>query len=497
MSFDTKNHQIPTQNNSWYIKVGHMHYFFCKCGQTNSFGNILSTIYHPDNYCHSCGNTHYLDSMMFLFNKKVVRWSIFNWDIEKIKTKKEWLVRTYASIPVFDYTLQKIRFIKIIFFTRSMSFQGERDQEKVYPLVLKKYVYNHLSKATEIQELMYEDAKQGLYEFILETPQDKINWIENTKLDKLPVNKRTQLLSFFLEYGHLKEYDFFYWDNFDVFKEISKKHPSIKEMLLYISNQRKEKSIKKAHLQSYMDSMKIHSRYNYVADYIFSHHIEDRNFLLALIRMDTKVKHVLFEETVTSTIEYFLVFLKNYYSEKEITKLFTALHADEFKYHQHIVRDTIRMFRSVPDDFRQEHFGKVPASFQNIHDEFIRMNALRDISLSGKVEFNYHENDLMAQGEKDQLDYRLPETTHILLRWSQQLHNCMHGYSKSIHQGKTVIYGVFKDDILTYAVEIRGNKIVQALGKYNQRLEEEDKAEIDAWFKKVYVATWMAITKKI
>lgn len=50
---------------------------------------------------------------------------------------------------------------------------------------------------------------------------------------------------------------------------------------------------------------------------------------------------------------------------------------------------------------------------------------------------------------------------------------------------------------MTYAVEIRGNKIVQALGKYNQRLEEEDKAEIDAWFKKVYVATWMAITKKI
>ena len=116
---------------------------------------------------------------------------------------------------------------------------------------------------------------------------------------------------------------------------------------------------------------------------------------------------------------------------------------------------------------------------------------MRDAALKGKVEFEYLEHDLKAQTKKDLFEYRLPKTIHILQQWSQQLHNCMYGYSRSIHQGHTIIYGVFKDDILSYAIEIQGNKIVQALGRHNRRMEAEARAEIDAWFKEVYIDTWM------
>ena len=224
-----------------------------------------------------------------------------------------------------------------------------------------------------------------------------------------------------------------------------------------------------------------------MADYLFSRHIEDRNFLLDLIKMDTKVKHVLFYEVSMITVEYFLVFLREHYTQKAVTKLFTALEKDAFS----IVRDTLWMFRGESMHFIREHFRKVSVSFRSIHDEFIRINTMRDASLSGKVVFDYEENDLKAQGKKDLFEYRLPETINVLQCWSQQLHNCMYGYSRSIHQGHSIIYGVFKDDVLTYAVEIRGNKIVQALGKHNRRMEEDERVQIDMWFKEVYIDTWI------
>ena len=490
-----KRPHLYKRENSWYLKTGHIHHFICKCGQVDQFGNIVSTIHHPAHCCRSCGNSYYLDSVMFLTDKKVVRWLAFNWSIETIKTDEAWIVRAYASIPLFDHDLQKIRFRKTIIATTTLFFTGKHQYHEDHPMIMKKYIYNHMDKATLIKELMAEELEKTLYAFILELPTDEIAWIEDEKINNLSLAERLKLFSFFLVHDHLKEYDFFYWDNFDIFRDISKQYPLVKEMLFFISSHRKEKSIKRAYFESYAKSMKIHSRYNHMADHLFSRHIEDRNFLLELLKIDTKVKHVLFDEVSMITVEYFLEFLREHYTQKAVTKLFTALEADAFRYHQQIVRDTIWMFRGESMHFIREHFRKVPPTFRRIHDEFIRINAMRDASLSGKVEFEYQENDLNAQGKKDLFEYHLPETTHILQRWSQQLHNCMYGYSRSIHQGRSIIYGVFKDDILIYAIEIRGSKIVQALGRYNRRIEAEDRAEIAVWFKEVYVDTWMRSSK--
>lgn len=261
-------------------------------------------------------------------------------------------------------------------------------------------------------------------------------------------------------------------------------------MLFYISNYRKEKSIKKAYFESYERSMKIHSRYNHTADYLFARHIEDRNFLLKLIQIDPEVKHLSFNETELITLEYFFKFLMEHYTQKAVTKLFTTVNKNTFRYNN-IIRDTIWMCRGESMNFIREYFRKVPLNFQRLHDEFIRINALRDASLGGKIVFEYHDNDLKAQTKKDLFEYHLPETIYALHQWSQQLSNCMHGYSRDIHRGQSLIYGVFKDDILTYAIEIRRNRIVQALGKHNKHIEAEDREEIDRWFKEVYVDAWI------
>jgi hypothetical protein len=157
------------------------------------------------------------------------------------------------------------------------------------------------------------------------------------------------------------------------------------------------------------------------------------------------------------------------------------------------VRDTIWLFRGENANHVRENFRKVPLNFRNLHNEFIRIQNLFQTHYSEKVTFAYHDNDLKAEVKEGIFSYQLPKTTHALNAWGRKLHNCMASYSSEIHNGRSVIFAVFKKDELHYAVEIRGSKIVQALGKYNRVIEDQDREEIDTWLKEVYVPAWMGL----
>ena len=464
----------------------------CKCGQTDRFSNVASDEYHPSHRCSRCHNDYYLDSLMFLTDEKVVRWSAFYWNIETVKTDESWIVRAYEFIPLFDYELQKIRFRKVYIGSILLSFRGEKSFHEDYPMLMKKYVYNYTDKSIQIKELVFKDLKKELYDFVLSSPISAIAWIEENPLMKLSIQKRLELISFFMKHTHLKEYDFFYWDNFAIFFERSKEYPSVQMMLDFVFNHRKEKSIRKAYFQAYANSMKIHGRYNHMADYIFARHITDRNFLIELIRMDINVKHMLFNETSMLAVENLIEFLKEHYTQRTVTNLFLKIERDT-----HIMRDITWMHRGAGETYVREHFRKVPLTLENLHHEFIRVHSLCNTEFSGKVKFDYHPNDLNAQSKKESFEYRLPTTTHILSQWAQYLDNCMLSYAREIHKRNRIIFGVFKEDVLSYAVEIREHKIVQSLGYDNKPINPEDSKEIDLWFKDVYLNSWITSSKSI
>jgi hypothetical protein len=429
---------------------------------------------------------------MFLHNKKVTRWSAFHWDIEIIKTEESWQVSAYSAIPVFDYALQKIRLKKIVLATTTLHFRGESTYNEDHPMIMEKYVYNHLESAITIKELIDKELEERLCRFILEDPLETNMWIKEESLSKYTSKEKLKLFSFFLKHPHLQEYDFFHWGYFAMFADISKEYNTVEKLLSYVFNHRKEKSIKKAYFESYTKSMEINGSYNPRTDYLFTRHINDRNFLLELIRMDTKTKHILFNEGQMVVIEGLLTFLKEHYTERAISKLFTSMGQ-----YTSAVRDTIWLFRGDNANHVRENFRKVPLNFRNLHNEFIRIQNLLNIHYSQKETFEYHENDLKAEVQRGIFEYQLPKTTHTLNTWGRTLHNCMASYSREIHEGKSLIFAVFKEDELHYAVEIRGSKIVQALGKYNRVLEEEDREEIDSWLKEVYMPVWMGLSSKI
>ena len=485
MTFGMHHRRLGAQKNSWYLRTGEVHHFLCRCGCVEQTYSLVSKIHHPNHTCSVCGNTRYLDSTMFLGDPKVIRWSAFFWDINETKSNMAWSVSAYAHIPVFDYAIQKIRLKKFIFAVATLTFKGEHDYEELAPNLLRKYVYNGNVNARTLKEMMQEALNERLSSYVLTDPIEAIVWMKAQEVPESGSMSRINLYRFFLRNPHLKEYDFYYWKNFETFREISKQNPTVKEMLAFIMNFRQERSLKKACYTAYERAMIQLSYYNPVADFNFTRLIDDRNFLLRLILIDTKVKMKLFDETRWGEVKTLVDFLSEHYTQKQITEFFCDMKPSNY------FKDTVQMFRGEMADFIKEHFNKVPLRIERLHSEFIRVGRMWKYVHGEKKRFDYHKNDLAAQGVIDGLTFQLPETTEVLHEWATLLHNCMFGYSDMVHKGKTVIYGVFKGKKLLYAVEIRHNKIVQALGKFNRQIKEEDRKRIDMWFMKSYMASWL------
>jgi hypothetical protein len=57
----------------------------------------------------------------------------------------------------------------------------------------------------------------------------------------------------------------------------------------------------------------------------------------------------------------------------------------------------------------------------------------------------------------------------------------MFGYSRNIHQKISIIYGVFKEKELLYAVELNNFMIVQAKAISNTKVPDKDMELINSW----------------
>jgi hypothetical protein len=355
-------------------------------------------------------------------------------------------------------------------------------------VVAKRLVYNHNKKMAAITDLIKKDIAGKLYDCVLAAPIKKIEWINKKDIVRITQEKEIGLFVFFLKYDHLKEIDYFYWENFKFFEKASRSYPTVVAMLDYIFDQRIQKSIRRAYLKSYLLSMQS-GGYNPKADYVFARVIEDRNHLLKLIAIETKTKNKVFRELRVRDTLKFLNFLKRHYHEKTLTRLWANRNLNDRDIDT--IRDTIQMFSRLPENILEENFRKVQVSFRALHDELIRINSLYMVHLKDRVDFDYQQGDLMAQVQVDNFSFRLPSDALILNQWSQQLHNCMFGYSEDIYKKRSIIYGVFLDGRLTYAIEIRGNKIVQALGARNKRIDTVSMDKIKRWFKETYIVEWI------
>jgi len=213
----------------------------------------------------------------------------------------------------------------------------------------------------------------------------------------------------------------------------------------------------------------------------FQESIENIDLLIKLYKIDPEIKkHIFTNETFSVAIE-FILFLKQHYLEKQIVRLFVES-IMEYKHIQQNWRDTLRMLQT-PNAFNslKNHFSKVKLTTKKLHDEVVRVFHIVSYELDAKENFEYNKTYLSACTIYQGLEFKLPSTVQELSLWGKILHNCMFGYSKRIHQQKSIIYGVFRATELLYAVELNGFRIVQAKAILNNIVLTDDMNIINNW----------------
>ena len=485
--YQTIKSLISKLENSWYLKTSSVHHFICQCGQTDQYTDIVN-LHHTCHHCSQCNNAHYIDSIMFLNNENIKAWSTLYWSYETHVNKSSWVVNAIVTIPVFNYALQKISMQKYTIATASINNSGTSYFMFDHSEITEKLVYNGFNTPLKLTQIIEKKIWGVLYNFVMSNPSYSIKWLSKDKLTNISIMEKIKILKFFLEYYHLRELDFFFWDSFELVSDKIIEHNTVPEILSYVFDYRNEKSVRKTYLNAYQKAIVGH--YNPKADYIFARMIHDPNHLVKLIKMKPEIKNSLFDDLEVIDVYGFFDFLKENYTDRSIIKLWTSVSLTLLS--KNIIRDTIKMYSHITS---REHFIKQKANFESLHNEFIRLNNFEKstidslIQLKGKINFDYSANELHAQVQKNHMSFILPMTVTELFEWANKLNNCMYGYTNSIHQGWSIIYGVFIDHDLKYAVEIESGRIVQALGDSNKSISNNDMRIIERWFKQVYLVS--------
>ena len=454
--------------------------YFCQCGATFEENS-------KDAVCPSCQNEYFIDTDVWENAKETCIWKEFHWERKLQESEEEFSITLFYEIPQYndegDITFRK----KTLLFS-SLRKSGTGSQHfKSKAKIVNLYSFFVDDTLQPFRKLLVDDAKEHFLDFIFSHKTNtNIAWIQQDDLQRYNITNTFHCLDYFLRNTHLKELEFYLW-HMRALQEYTKRHPTQRFMLEFILNHKKESSLKKALFLNYQYSLDTHNAYYPYSDYIFSRTIEDVNFLVQLLSLDPQLKQYLFTDENFNDAMVFMMFLQEHYTQKQITRLFVENMKKEGALESW--RDTLRLLR-IPDiyEYLRTHFQKRKLTAKNLHDEIIRIYHTEiKISKIKQVSLKYKPFQYDAEVVVDGLLFVLPKDTKELFTWGETLHNCIAGYANDIKLSKTIIYGVFYEEKLLYAIEINDASIVQANGKYNVAIDSNDMEIIQKWFQEHYL----------
>jgi len=482
---------MPTcKNNSWVLSVENKantkyhHHYFCSCSKEFKLATEINEPDAPNILCPICGNCCFQDAVAFENMKSTKIWKYFKWVTASNEHKDYWSIILRYETPIYNDKTYEVKLNS----KDLLRIELKKDGSIPFKISYKSKIISQYSmllddKVQPFKKLLVDEAKKSLYNYVIMNKIKTIAWIDERDIETFSSDEKLKYLTFFLKNSHLKEHRFFFWKMNEI-HNYTTKYTSQVEMLNFIVDNRQEKSIKRALYQGYENSINDIGYYYPYSDYVFSRSIENIDLLVKLYGIYPVIKqHIFTDETFDMALE-FILFLKRYYTEKQIVKLFVEDMQDEKEYKNRLAtwRDTLYMLQTR-DTFNllEENFLKVKLATKKLHDEIVRVFHIVSYELDLKENFEYDEIYLSANSTYKELEFRLPSTVKELSLWAKILHNCMFGYSRSIYEQRSIIYGVFKIEELLYAVELNDFKIVQAKGVSNKRVPDEDMRIINGW----------------
>jgi hypothetical protein len=446
--FDKQKHLFFEKIKTNYVIVA----YICSCGYIDFV--IKYSKQYVEYVCSRCENTKFYDANIawkhgnFLYQYKDLDFT-FEYDIENYTNGIS--SRYITKIPkTIDFLNSKVIFGKKSVCNLKLTIDGELKQ----------------SYALRLDEKKLSKLKKNL-----------ILYINKNKCLDIPYPKDKDLtlkmVSFFLKNKHLKDFDFYHWNDIDI---LEGQDIDINDALKIISNNHKAKSVRKTIYQNYIRQLKNSNSFDSKFIEAFTKTIRDINILVKLLSLE--LIYSKYSSVDSKYLEEMIVFLKKHYTEKQLLQFFSSKEFDSNKY---LFRDTVHEFY-FNKDLLHNKFKKVPCKVASLHDEFVRCSKEQRYEYMMYQKLNYTEEENQACIQLNNNKVRLPKTGQELYEWADALHNCMAGYFDDIKDKESIIYGFFQDNVLSFAVEIYHNTIIQASEKYNAKLSIENKNTLDKWF---------------
>ena len=486
--------------NSWYVKANGQHHFFCQCGSHETVEvrveeeveslsepfkfkreevdfRKIPNAYYPDNTCAACSNERYLDANALVFEDRTRYWSEIELEYKMCVASKGWKVSSSLTVPKFDekhkvFTREEVELSSYIVARNGESDYNEKERHFFRKSMLVKGEYCRLDGVVK------KKVMEKLFTFILQMPTESLAWLkgEEGSLDDV---------IFFLRNPNIRSKEMAKWRDKEHFLPAMNKYVTLEATLFYLLNHRQERSLKRIQYRSYSEMMH-RGGYNPTVDYVFSQTVKDVNHLSKILEMNSRMKMKIFNGSRVVNILHFIEFLQLFYAEKHLVKFWLSINEDDLK--NFLLRDSIAFFEGeVLREMFRENFLKSPLNIRAIHHELTRHSrAVEKIEYANQV-FYYSDFLLSLQGEREEIEYKLPLNAETLYNWGGLLHNCIFSYRHKLMREESVIFGLFVENRLTYALEIRNYKIVQLSAIYNGLLSPLERAKVYRWFKEVYL----------
>ncbi len=452
-NFDTQKHLFYKLVDTNYV----IETFICKCGNKNF---IIKYPHQSINYtCPICKNKNFYDANLawknihhftYLHKNLKLKYIYDDVYIEKSKIKS----RCVISIPNgIDFLEEKVIFSKKEIFSIWLSNDG--DIEESYEL--------------EYDNEVFLALKNGMEKYLSENAT-YLN-IPTTQKHKITLDSG----AFFLKNKHLKSYEFYYWENTKLLKD----EITINQALQIVSNNRKEKSVKKAVYKNFLDQLDNGIKYNYDFVMFFTKKIKDPNLLVKFLKLE--LYHIYLDSDEKQCMMSFFNFLQEYYTDKQILNLFSKLN-----YHtKTIFFDMIISFCYC--DYKyviKDEFQKTKCTIEALYEHFEQIGRKYRYKDIYEKTLYYKENKIKPCVDIKGYQIKLPKSGKELVIWANILHNYIAIYFDRIQNDKTTIYGFFKNNNLIFTVEINDKKLIQASRKYNHKLKDDEQKVLNIWLKK-------------
>lgn len=479
---------INKTNNSWLLPISHSNKLhddilaLCRCG----FIFKISYMHMQKDTiccCPQCANTFFINSTLFV--NKITQQQIFetlNCEIEQCNEQDSCTANAYIMVPGWDIDTQWIIYRK--FFLMSFTLSGDHVkkaycQQVGYISIAEEGYHKPIPLQIFLQDMLYDP----LVDYLLTNSRlAHPSLLKNQLLEILTETgkQRFDLYAFFIAHPYYDNLELYYWDKIFLEKYASK---NSLEMIMSEILLNQSKAVRRIFFAQYksLDLLTRKKTYDPSADYCIMRNFQNTNYVQCLIKIPYRIKQQCINSGNHEEVQSLIDLLKQFYSETKIVKFFISL----FQKTNHLIgfyNDLLRFFSIYYlECTRAFYLESKQLSVKGLHDELVisynRFKIKKDNAVFSNI--NKYANSCMVFNG---LKFSLATSSMTLQQWGNELHNCLACYSSYITSGSGLIYGVFIDDILTYAINISSQfRLIEAKAKYNKPVPLEHCRVIMEW----------------